>query len=90
MRHFRRHADGLAKGWVGVDGLTDVDGVGAHFDGQSNLANHVACVGTDNTAAQNLAVAMGFGRIVKPAWLHLRRGHWRWRARRLPRGTDPS
>ena len=33
--------------------------IGDHFDGQGNLANHVACVGADHAAAQDLAVAVG-------------------------------
>ena len=51
MRHFRRHADALAQRGVWVDGLADVNGVGAHFDGKSNLTNHVARMRADNAAA---------------------------------------
>ena len=61
MRHFSRHADGLTKGRVRVNGLADVDRVCAHFNRQRNLANHVARVGTDHAAAQDLAVAMRLG-----------------------------
>ena len=57
MGHFRRHADAFAKRRVWVDGFTDVHRICAHLDGQSNLANHVARVGTHNAATQNLAVA---------------------------------
>ena len=57
MRHFRRHANGFAKGWMRMDGLADVHCVGAHLDGQGDLANHVACVRADHAAAQDLAVA---------------------------------
>ena len=32
MRHFRRHANGFAKGWMRVDGLADVHCVGTHLD----------------------------------------------------------
>jgi len=32
----------------------------AHFDGQRNLANHVAGVRADNAATQNLAVIVCF------------------------------
>ena len=32
---FGGHADGLAQGGVGVDGLADIDGVAAHLDGQA-------------------------------------------------------
>ena len=65
MRHFRRHADGFPKGWVRVNRFADIHGIGTHFYRQGNLANHVARVGTDNAAAQNLAVAVRLGRIVK-------------------------
>ena len=44
MRHFRRHANTLAKSWVWVDGFADVHGVCAHFDGECDLANHVTRV----------------------------------------------
>ena len=65
MRHFRRHADALAQRGVRVDGFADVDCVGTHFDGQRNLADHVASVCADDAATQNLAVAMRFRAIVK-------------------------
>ena len=32
MRHFRRHADGLAQRWVRMNHLTDIDRVGVHLD----------------------------------------------------------
>ena len=57
MRHFRRHADALTQRRVRVNGLADVDGIGAHLNRQGNLANHVARMGADHAAAQNLAVA---------------------------------
>ena len=65
MGNFRRHANAFAQRGVRVDGLADVHRVGAHFDGQGDLANHVARVGAHDAAAQNLAVAMGFGRVVE-------------------------
>ena len=37
----------------------------AHFNGQSNLANHVACVRSNHAAAQNFAVSVRFGAVVK-------------------------
>ena len=40
-----------------MDGLADVDGVGAHLDGQRDLADHVAGVGADDAAADD---AVGF------------------------------
>ncbi len=42
MRHFRRHANALSQRGVRMDRLADVHGVGAHLDGQRNLANQVA------------------------------------------------
>ncbi len=65
MRHLGRHADALAQRGMGVDGFADVDGIGAHFDGECNFTDHVAGVGADDAAAQNLAVAMGFGGIIE-------------------------
>jgi hypothetical protein len=65
MRHFRRHADALAQRRVRVNRLADIDRVGAHFNGQRNLADHVACVGADDAAAQNLAVAVRLRAVVK-------------------------
>ena len=56
MRHFRCHADAFAQRGVWVNRFTDVHGVCAHFDGQRNLADHVARVCADNSAAQNIAV----------------------------------
>ena len=68
MRHLRRHADALTQRRVGVDGFADVHRVCAHFDGQRNLANHVARVRADHAAAQDLAVAVGLGAgLVSPS-----------------------
>ena len=63
--NLRRHTDALAQRGVLVDGLADVHGVSAHLDRQGNLANHVARVGADHAAAQDLAVAVGFGGVIK-------------------------
>ena len=60
MRNLRRHADALAKRGVRVNGLANVHRVGAHLDGQGNLADHVARMRADHAAAQNLAVAVRF------------------------------
>ena len=65
VRHFRRHAEGFTQRGVRVNRLADVDGICTHLDGQCNLTNHVAREGADHAAAQNFAVAMGLGRIVK-------------------------
>ena len=43
--HFHRHADGLSKRRVRVDGLADIDRICAHLNRQRDLANHVAGVG---------------------------------------------
>jgi len=48
-----------------MDGFADVDGIRAHFNGQGNLANQVTGVCANDAAAQNLAVAMRFGAVVK-------------------------
>ena len=56
MRHFRRHANGFAKGWMRVDGLADVHCVRTHLDSQGDLADHVARMRADHAAAQDLAV----------------------------------
>jgi hypothetical protein len=42
MRYFRCHADALAQGGMGVDGLADVHCICAHLDGQCDLADHAA------------------------------------------------
>ena len=65
MRHLRRHANAFAQRGVRVDGFADVHGVCAHLDSQRDLANHVARVGTDHAAAQDFAVAVGLGAVVK-------------------------
>ncbi len=65
MRHFRRHADGIPKRRVRMNGLANVDGVRAYFNRQRNLANHVARMRADHATAQNLAVAVGLGLIIK-------------------------
>jgi len=65
MRHLSRNADAFAQRGVGVNGFADVHGICAHLNGQRHLANHVARVGVDHAAAQNLAVAMRFGAVVK-------------------------
>ena len=58
MRHFRRHADAFAQRRMRVNGFANIDCVRAHFNGQRNLADHVARVGADHAAAKNLAVAV--------------------------------
>ncbi len=61
MRHLGRHANAFAQRRMRVDGLADVHGVGAHLNRQRDLADHVARMGSDHAAAQNLAVAVGLG-----------------------------
>jgi hypothetical protein len=65
MRHLRRHANALAQRRMRVNRLANVHCIGAHLNGQGNLANHVAGVGAHHAAAQNLAVAMGLRAVVK-------------------------
>ena len=59
MRHLRRHANALAQRGVRVDGFANVHRISAHLNGQGNLPDHVASVGADHAAAQNLAVGFG-------------------------------
>jgi hypothetical protein len=59
MCNLCRHADGFPKRRVRVDDLADVHCVCTHLNGQCNLTDHVARVGADHAAAQNLAVAVG-------------------------------
>jgi hypothetical protein len=49
----------LAQRRMRMDGLADIHRVGAHLDRQRDLADHVARMGTHDTAAQNPAVPMG-------------------------------
>ena len=58
MRHFCGHADRLAERWVRMDGLADIDGIAAHFDGQADFADHVAGTWADNGTTDH---AMRFG-----------------------------
>jgi hypothetical protein len=56
MRYLRRHANAFAQGGVWVDGFANVHRVCAHLNCQRDLADHVARVGADHAAAQDLAV----------------------------------
>jgi hypothetical protein len=61
---FGGHADRFAQRRVGVDGLADVDGVSAHFDGEANFADQVTRVRADDAAADD---AVGLvGALVSP------------------------
>ena len=44
-----------------MDRQADIRCVRAHLDGQCNLPDHVAGMGTDQAAAQDLAVALAVG-----------------------------
>ena len=44
-----------------MDGLANVHRVGAHLDGQCDLADHVARMRANHAAAQDLAMAVGLG-----------------------------
>jgi len=70
MRHFCRHADALAQRGMRVDGFADVHRVGAHLDRQGDLANHVACVRADHATAQDLAVTVDLGAVIKQQFGH--------------------
>ena len=61
----RRHADALSQRGVGVNGFADIHRVCAHLNSECTVANHVACMGAHDAAAQNLAVAMGLRAVVK-------------------------
>ena len=65
MRHLRRHADGFPKGWMRVNRLANVHRIHTHLNRQRNLTNHVACMRADHAAAEDIAVAMGFGTVIK-------------------------
>ena len=65
MGNLRRHADAFAQCGVGVNRLADVHRVCAHLNRQSDLADHVARVGADHAAAQDLAMAVCFRRVIK-------------------------
>ena len=53
MRHLGREADAFAQRGVRMDGLADVERVGAHLDGQRDLADQVAGMGADDAAAED-------------------------------------
>ncbi len=65
VRHFGRHADALAQGWMRVDGLANVNGIGPHLDRQSDFTDHVTGMGADDAAAQNPAMAVRFRAVVE-------------------------
>ncbi len=48
-----------------VNGFAYVYCVCAHLDGQGDFADHVAGVGAYHAAAEDFAVAVGFGGIIK-------------------------
>ena len=60
MRNLRRHANGLAQRGMGVNRLANIHRIRTHLNRQGHLANHVARVGADHAAAQDLAVAVRF------------------------------
>ena len=45
--------------------LPDIDRIGTHFNRQRNFPNHVARICANHAAAQDLAVAVRFWRIIK-------------------------
>ena len=70
MRNLRRHADAFAQRWMRVNRLADIHRIRAHLNGQCNLTNHVARMRAHHAAAQYLAVAVGFGGVVKQQFGH--------------------
>ena len=58
MCNFGRHADALAQRGVRVDGLANVDLVGAHLDGQGHFTDQIAGMGADDATADD-AVRLG-------------------------------
>ena len=62
---FGGHANALAHRWMRVNGLANVDGVCTHFDRQGHLTDHVPRMRADHAAAQDLAVAVRFGAVIK-------------------------
>ena len=65
MRHLCRHADALAQHGVRMNRLADAYRISAYFDGQRNLANHVARMRADHAAAQDLAVTVRLWAVIK-------------------------
>ena len=65
MRNLCRHANGFAQRRMRVDGLADVHCISTHLNRQGDFTNHVTCMGADHAAPQDLAVAVGFGGVVK-------------------------
>jgi hypothetical protein len=65
MGHLGSHANALAKGWVSVNGFTNVHGICAHLNGKHNLSDHVPSVGAHDAAPQDASMAMSLRRIVK-------------------------
>jgi len=61
MRHFRSHADAFTQCRMRMDRFADIYGICTHLYRQGDLANHVARMGADHAAAQDFAVAVGFG-----------------------------
>src|ERR1041385_8188665 len=46
-----RHSNRFARRRMRMDGLADIDRVGAHFDGERNLADEIARSGSDDGTA---------------------------------------
>ena len=57
MRRFSGHADVFTEHWVRVSRLTDVNCICIHFNGQSNVADYVACMGAVHTTTPYFAAA---------------------------------
>ena len=65
MRNLCRHADALAQSRMRVNRFADIHRIRTHLNRQHNLANHVTRMRAEHAAAQDLAVAVRFGGVIK-------------------------
>ena len=63
--NFRRHANGFTQRRMRTNRLADVHCICIHLNPQRALANHVARVRANHATAQDLAVAVGLGGVIK-------------------------
>ena len=65
MRHLRRHANGFTQRRMRMDRLANIYSVRTHLNRQRHFTNHVARVGANHAAAEDLAVSVGFWAVVE-------------------------
>ena len=53
-----------------MDRLANIHGICPHLNRQRNLTDHVTRMRADHATAQNLAVAVRFGAVVKQQFRH--------------------